>query len=551
MISRARGLREAILAMPGLLALALCLLVLCGCGKRETLVEIGDRTQELFISNADEPSGLDPQTSIGNIEANIQLALFEGLVTGDPKQNMPRPGVAETWDISPDGKIYTFHLRHNALWSNGDPVTADDFVESYRRMLMPSLAAQYSYMLYPVTNAEAYNLGKITNFDQVGFKALDRFTLRVTLHSPTPYLLSMMIHQSWYPVPIKTIEKYGALDDEANTWTRPGHIVGNGPFVLKEWRMNSHILVAKSPTYWDAAHVRLNKIYFDPTSSYDTEERMFRSGQLHDTFQASPSKIAYYEKYKPNLIVISPELATYYYKINVLRPPLNDKRVRKALAMAIDRHAITETVSRGGELPAGCLTPPDTAGYTCKTQIREDIPAARKLLAEAGYPDGKGFPTIELLFNTLQSHKAIAEALQEMWRKNLNIDVRLHNEEWKVYLDTMHHTNYDIGRAGWIGDYQDPSTFLDCFTTDSGNNETGWSNLEYDKLCKAASDIGDQSARFAYFQKAEAILMDEMPIIPIYFYTLPRMIRPSVKGFYPNLLDQHNYKYVYLDPKGD
>jgi oligopeptide transport system substrate-binding protein len=464
---------------------------------------------------------------------------------------MPRPGVAETWDISHDGKVYTFHLRHDALWSNGDPVTAQDFIASYKRMLMPSMAAQYSYMLYPVTNAEAYNLGKITNFDEVGFKALDDHTLRMTLHSPTPYLLEMMIHQSWYPVPIKTIEKYGALDDNANTWTRPEHIVGNGPFVLKEWRMNSHILVAKSPTYWDRAHVRLNKIYFDPTSSYDTEERMFRSGQLHTTFQAMPSKIAFYKKYKPNLLSISPLLSTYYFKVNVTKPPLNDKRVREALAMSIDRRAITEMITRGGELPAFCLTPPDTAGYTAKAQVREDYPAARKLLAEAGYPDGKGFPTIELLYNTLQSHKAIAEALQEMWRKNLNIDVRLHNEEWKVYLDTMHHTNYDIGRAGWIGDYQDPSTFLDCFTTDSGNNETGWSNTNYDQLCEAASDTGVQSERFADFQKAEAILVDELPIIPIYFYTMPRMIRPSVKGYDANLLDQHNYKYVYLDPKGD
>jgi oligopeptide transport system substrate-binding protein len=537
--------------MPGLLALSLCLLFLCGCGKRETLVEIGDRTQELFLSNADEPSDLDPQTSIGAIEASIQLALFEGLVTGDPKEVSPRPGVAEKWDISPDGETYTFHLRHNARWSNGDPVTARDFIESYRRMLMPSLAAQYSYMLYPVTNAEAYNLGKITNFDQVGFKALDDYTLRLMLHSPTPCLLVMMIHQSWYPVPIKTIEKYGALDDAANTWTRPEHIVGNGPFVLKEWRMNSHILVTKSPNYWDAAHVRLREIYFDPTASYDTEERMFRSGQLHTTYQASPSKIAYYEKFKPNLIRISPLLSTYFYKVNVMRPPLNDKRVRQALAMAIDRHAITETITRGGELPAYCLTPPDTAGYTAQAQIREDPAAARKLLAEAGYPDGKNFPTIELLYNTLQSHKAIAEALQEMWKKNLHIEVRLHNEEWKVYLDTMHHTNYDLGRAGWIGDYQDPSTFLDCYIGDSGNNETAWSNPEYDRLCRAASNTGEQAKRFADFQKAEAILTDELPIIPIYFYTMPRMIRPSVKGFYPNLLDQHNYKYVYLDPQND
>lgn len=527
------------------------ILLLAGCGPRQTLVQIGDRTQELRLGNGGEPSDLDPQTSIGNIEANIELALFEGLVTGDPKTVAPRPGVAASWDISPDGKTYTFHLRHNALWSNGDPVTAGDFIASYHRMLSPSLGAQYSYMLYPVTNAEAFNLGQITNFDEVGFKALDDYTLRLTLHSPTPYLLSMMIHQSWYPVPIKVIEKYGALDDLANPWTRPENFVGNGPFNLKEWRMNSHILVEKSPTYWDAARVRLRKIYFDPTESYDTEERMFRSGQLHTTLQAEPSKIAFYLKYKPKLISISPLLSTYFYKINVTRRPLNDKRVRQALAMAIDRRAITETITRGGEMPAFCLTPPDTAGYTAQARVREDIPAARRLLAEAGYPGGRGFPSVELLFNTLQSHKAVAEALQEMWKKNLHINVRLHNEEWKVYLDTMQHTNYALGRAGWIGDYVDPSTFLDIFTTLSGNNETGWSNPQYDNLCQAASNTGDQAKRFDDFQKAEAILLDQMPIIPIYFYTMPRFIRPSVKGWWPNLLDQHNYKYIYLDPAGD
>src|ERR1700677_1437033 len=219
--------------------------------------------------------------------------------------------------------------------------------------------------------------------------------------------------------------------------------------------------------------------------------------------------------------------------------------------MAIDRRAITETITRGGELPAFCLTPPDTAGYTAKAQLLEDLPTARKLLAEAGYPDGQGFPDVEILFNTLQNHKAIAEAVQEVWRKNLHINVRWHNEEWKVYLDTMHHTNYAIGRAGWIGDYVDPSTFLDIFTTLSGNNETGWSSPQYDSLCQAASNTGDQARRFDDFQKAEAILMDQMPVIPIYFYTLPRFLRPSVKGWYPNLLDQHNYKYVYLDPEGD
>jgi oligopeptide transport system substrate-binding protein len=530
----------------------LCLALLAGgCGKRETLVAIGDRTQELRINNFGEPASLDPQLGIGNVEHNVILALFEGLVTADPRDLSPRPGAAESWEISPDGKVYTFHLRKNGRWSNGEPVTARNFVESYRRILMPSLAAQYSYMLYPVTNAEAFNLGKITDFSQVGVKALDDYTLQLTLHSAAPYLLSMMIHDSWLAVPIAVIEKHGAIDDRTNPWTRPENFVGNGPFNLKEWRINSHILAERSPTYWDAKNVRLNKIYFDPTETLDTAERMFRSGQLHSIPMAPPSKVAFYRKYKPNLINVYPLLCTYFYKFNVTRPPMNDKRVREALAMAIDRHAITETIMRAGEEPAYFLTPPNTGGYTCRTKVKEDVAAARQLLAEAGYPDGKNFPTVEVLFNTLQYHKAIAEAFQQMWKKNLHINIVLHNEEWKVYLDSMRRTNYFMARAAWIGDYVDPSTFLDMFTTESGNNETGWSNAEYDRLIHLAANTGDQAVRYDAYQKAEAILMDEMPIMPVYFYTQPRLIVASVRGWYPNVIDQFDFKSVYLVPEGN
>lgn len=524
-------------------------LLAAACGKRPSLVELANHEQELLINNMDEPSSLDPQLGIGNVEHNVNLSLYEGLVGGDPQTLLPRPGAAESWDISADGLVYTFHLRHNGRWFNGDPVTARDFVESYHRMLMPSLATQYSYMLYPAKNAEAFNLGKITNFDEVGFKALDAYTLQVTLHDPAPYVLSMMIHDSWDPVPVNVIKKFGAIDDRMNPWTRPQNFVGNGPFVLKEWRMNSHILVVKSPTYWDAKNVRLTKIFFDPTSDEDTAERMFRSGQLHSVPVVSPSKVAYYRNHNPKLINVYPLLATYFYKFNVTKPPLNDKRVRRALAMAIDRHAITETIMRAGEEPAFFLTPPNTGGYTCQTKVSEDVAAARKLLAEAGFPDGKNFPTVEVLFNTLQSHKAIAEAVQQMWKQNLGLNIVLHNEEWKVYLDSMRHTNFAIARAAWIGDYVDPSTFLDMFTTESGNNETGWSNPEYDRLIHLAGSVGDRATRYDAYQKAEAILVDEMPIMPIYFYTQPRLILPCVQGWYPNVIDEYDYKSIHLVPE--
>jgi oligopeptide transport system substrate-binding protein len=249
------------------------------------------------------------------------------------------------------------------------------------------------------------------------------------------------------------------------------------------------------------------------------------------------------------LINIYPILTTYFYYLNVTRPPLNDKRVRLALAMAIERKAITETVTRAGEIPAFCFTPSNTAGFTATARLREDPAAARRLLAEAGYPDGKNFPNLALLYNTLQSHKAIAEAVQEMWRKNLNIHVTLQNAEWKVYLDEMQHTNYDICRGGWGADYVDPGTFMDIFLTDSGNNNTGWSNAEYDRLCHLAASTGDTSARYAAYDKAETILLDEMPIIPIYVYSNPRLIQPNVKGWYPNLLDTPDYRSIYLVPQ--
>jgi oligopeptide transport system substrate-binding protein len=529
------------------ITLVVSTLIFSGCSKRQTRVEVGNREQVLHIANGAEPSDLDPQIAIGEIEHDIMLSLFEGLVNGNPKTMVPEPGVAERWEISDDGKVYTFHLRKNARWSNGDPVTAQDFLQSYHRILLPSIEAQYANMLYPVKNAEEFNTGKIKDFSEVGFQALDDSTFQITLHSAAPQFLLTLVHSSWYPVHIRSIEKCGPIDDHRNRWTLPENMVCNGPFRLKEWKVGSHIVVEKNPKYWDAANVKLREIYFYAVESYDSEERMFRAGQVH-TIRACPQpKVPYYQKNRPDLISIYPLLSTYFYRFNVKKAPMNDKRVRQALAMAIDRKSIADNIARAGEIPAFNLTPPDTAGYTPRAGIKEDIVAARKLLAEAGYPDGKGFPKVEVLFNTLESHRAIAEAIQEMWKKNLNIEVSLRNEEWKVYLDSTHRLDYFIVRGGWGGDYMDPNTFLECFVTDNGNNETGWSNPEFDRLIRLAGTLGNKEQRYEAFQKAEAILVDELPILPIYFYTRPRLIRPSVKGYYGNLLDQHPFQGVYLE----
>ncbi|HMP83073.1 MAG TPA: peptide ABC transporter substrate-binding protein [Verrucomicrobiota bacterium] len=525
----------------------LALILNAGCGRRETRVEYGNRNQILYKGNGTEPADLDPQIVTGVTEHHTIMALIEGLVTEDPKDLHPVPGVAERWDISPDGRVYTFHLRKNAKWSNGDPVTAHDFWESYKRILTPSLASKYAYMHFVVTNAEAFNKGTITDFNEVGYKVLDDHTFQITLKSATPYFLSLMNHTSWFPVHLPTVRQYGDPYKRGNKWTRPGHFVGNGPFVLDEWKVNAVIVAKKSPTYWDRDNVRLNEIRFYPIDSADTEERAFRSGQLHITETIPLPKIEAYKQKHPQFLHIDPYLGTYFYRINTTKPPLNDKRVRKALAMAINREAIVERITRGGQIPAYHFTPPGTAGYLTRARIGNDVAEARKLLAAAGYPDGKGFPAVELLFNTSEAHRAIAEAIQQMWKENLGIEIKLVNQEWKVYLDSQRTLDYQICRAGWIADYVDPNSFLDMWVEGGGNNETGWGNPEYDRLIAMASRENDPEKRMELFQQAETILLDELPVIPVYFYTHVGLRRPEVKGWYPTILDNHPYKYVYLE----
>jgi oligopeptide transport system substrate-binding protein len=527
---------------------ALLAFVLAGCGRRETRVEIANREQILLFGNRSEPQDLDPHVVEGVGEHNIISTLLEGLVAEHPETLEPVPGMAERWDISPDGKVYTFYIRDNARWSNDEPVTAQDFIDSYVRILTPSLGSRYAYMLHQIRNAKAFNEGKITDPGQLGLRAISLRTLEITLECPTPYLLNMMAHHyTWWPVHLPTIRKHGDAYLPGNRWTRPGNYVGNGPFTLTEWVPNSVIRVRKSPTYWDAETVRLNGIDFLPIESIDSEERSFRAGQLHITYEAPNAKIDAYRRDHPELLRIDDYLGTYFYRVNVTLPALKDKRVRHALSQAIDRRALVETVTRGGQKPAYAFTPPDTRGYTSRAQITFDIEGAKRLLAEAGYPEGRGLPPIEIHYNTSENHRAIAEAIQQMWKRHLGIHATLRNEEWKVYLDSQSHTNYMVSRAGWIGDYPDPNTFLETFLSYSGNNRTGWANLEYDRLLNEASCTADDQKRYELLQKAEAILLDELPLIPIYFYTRVFLIDPAVKNWHPTFLDHHPYKYVYLE----
>ena len=533
---------------PALLALA-PLLFLGACTKRDSNVVSGNRDQILHLGNVSEPNDLDPHITDTQQTFNLVMAFFEGLAQYDAKTCEPVPAVAERWEVSADNLTWTFHLRANAKWSNGDPVTAHDFVFAYRRMLSPKLAAEYASFLFALKNGEAFNSGKVTDPTLIGARAADDRTLVLTLDHPVPYLPAMVCHSSWYPVHRPTLEKFGGADKRGTLWTRPGNLVGNGYFTLAEWKPNQFIRGVRNENYWDRAAVKLREVIFYPIESADSEERTFRAGQLHVTSTLPISKIAVYEAEKSPAYNPSSLLATYVYRFNVNKPPLNDARVRRALAMAIDRDSIVRDVAKGRQLPAGNFCPPGVAGFTATSSVPQDVPAAQKLLAAAGFPGGAGFPKLEILFNTNEGHRQIAEAIQQMWRKNLGIEIGLYNQEGKVWSDSMRSLNYTIARFAWVGDYLDPSTFLDIMTSDNGNNQTGWKNAEYDRLITEARSSSDQARRHALYQRCEEILAEECPIAPVYFYTRNNLVRPEVKGWYGNLLDLHPLKGVSLDAR--
>lgn len=527
----------------------LCSLLLVGCGSTENNVTQGNRTGTLHWGNGTEPQSLDPHIATGVPEHKIISALMEGLVLKDRATLEPKPGVAKSWDISDDGLVYTFHLRDNARWSNGDPHNAHDYVWSWWRALQPALGNLYAYMYFSIDNAKEYYEGEISDFERVGVKALDDLTLQVTLKNPTPYFLQLLDHYSLYPVHRATVEKFGTADQRGTRWTYEGNLVSNGAFQLLDWKINRRVVVERNPYYWNAHQVRLNNIVYYPTDNTVTEERMFRAGQLHYSGTVPADKIAAYQDNNDPALRISPYLGTYYYRINVRVPQLQDKRVRRALGMTIDRDQITQHILKAGQIPAYAMTPPGTMGYYPQSDLRFDPSAARQLLADAGYPNGEGFPSTEILYNTSEGHRKIAVAIQQMWKQHLNIDVTLLNQEWKVYLNSEAVGDYQISRAGWIGDYVDPNNFLDMFLCNGGNNRTGWCNPDYDKLILTdAAEAKTHAERLAIFTQAEKMLLADMPVIPIYIYTSNNLVDPSVKNFSGNILNQPSFSEIYLEP---
>lgn len=529
----------------GLFLIAAPFLLLLGSCQKESQVDRATREGILLVGNSAEPKALDHQLVTGVIESKIITSLFEGLVEDDPSlDDAAVPGAAASWEHNEDMTGWVFHLQPEGKWSDGAPVTAHDFVFAYNRLLHPDFAGPYAEMLYFLEGAEAFNKGETTDFSQVGVKAVDDFTLQLKLREPVPYLPSLTRHYTWFPVPRHVVLQFGKMTDRFTKWSVLPNIVGNGPFKLTEWRFHDFIEVKRNTHYWDAAQVGLNGIRFYPVENPYTETRAFLSGQLHTTYQLPSDLIRTVKKNDSEFLRQEPYVGTTFIRLNVTRPALSDPRVRQALSLTIDRKQICEHIMEGF-IPATSLTP-KMGAYEPEAKLRFDPEKARALLAEAGFPNGDGFPVFSMLISR-PSARAGAEALQAMWLKHLNIRINIQNMDWGSYISAQQSLNFDMASAGWIGDYLDPTTFLNIWTPGNGNNNTGWSDPQYESLLRAAALKSNAAERTALFREAESLLMDAQPILPISYYTRNYLLRPEVKGWHPLLLDNHPWGAIRLE----
>ncbi len=514
-----------------LLTAVLLVPVFIGCGG-------GGEGVEFSLVNGGEPESLDPHLISGVPEHRIYESIFEGLLAYDAETAEGVPGVAESWEVSEDGKTYTFHLR-KTTWSDGVPITAETVVKSWQRMLNPETGAPYAW--FPamfLKNAGAVNSGDAP-LEDLGVKAIDDYTLEVQLAGPLPYVTGALPHYSFGIVPIHAIEEHG------DQWTLPENFVGNGPFVLEDWKPQEELTVVPNDKYWDAEAVQLDRVRFIPLEDNNTGYNMFLNGEV-DWMTEVPTDVIDEAKLREDYNA-NPQLATYYYVINNGREPFDDAKVRKALTMAVDRVSLVEQVTKAGQIPANSIVPPMT-GYEAIEGNRYDVAAAQELLAEAGFEGGEGFPEFEILYNTSDNHKKIAEYMQQQWEENLGISCSLVNQEWKTYLATRRNHDFDVARAGWVGDYQDPNTFLDMFVTGGAMNGGQYSNEEYDALIDKAATMDPGPARFETLRKAEkTFITEDQGILPLYWYVTQNMIDTDKwGGWHTNVMDYHPVKDIYL-----
>ncbi len=531
-------------------ALVLGALMAAGCARKSAADDAAERGI-MLAGNSVDPSTLDPNLATGLSEAKILHALFEGLVGADTKTLAPIPAAAESWEISEDLKTYTFKIREGAKWSDGRPVEAEDFVFSYRRALNPKLGAEYAGMLFILKNARKLNSGKMTDFSKLGARAENgRLVLELERPMAEGFLLAMLSHTVFSPLPRHALEKFGAAESRSAEWTKPGNMVSNGPYTLEYWSVNDKVCVRKNPLYWDRENVLLNGVDFLPIGNINTEESAFAAGQLHLTDSIAPARIAHIRETAPETLLETPWLATYYYILNTRTPALHDPRVRKALGLSIDRRAIISNFLKGPQKPAYSLIPDGCGGYEAQDFQKENIAEARRLMKEAGYENGKYFPKIKISYNTSEQHKPIAEAIQAMWKKNLGVESELYNLSWPAYLHSRRSRDFCVMRASWVADFNAPESFLEMFLSDSGLNHSGFKSADFDAEISRAHNAKGEAERMKALRGAEKILFDSAPIIPIYFYAKVCRISPHLKGYSMNAIDHQNYKGVWLEPQG-
>jgi oligopeptide transport system substrate-binding protein len=527
-------------------ALLTCAMVFTGCAPSE-------QRADLIIVNGAEPGSLDPATSKGLEELRIVMALWEGLMRVDPKTAEPIPGLAERHEVSGDGRVYTFHLRSSAKWSTGGRITAHDVVYSWLRVLDPATASEYAGQLFYIKNAEAFFNRTLEDPSQLGIRALDELTLRVELTSPTPFFLGLCAFQTLYVVPRQVIEKHG------DRWIRSRPLPTSGPYELDEWQLNDRVRLRASSNYWDAANTRCKTVDLLPIRNAATAFNLYEKQAVDIIWDKEmiPSELFPVLRPRPDFHSFN-YLGTYFLRFNTTRKPFDDPRVRKALVMTIDKQRLVDKILQTGEQIASHFVPPGTANGRSPQGLPYDPEGARKLLVAAGFPGGQGLRTIEYLFEAASGgggsvHTKIGVELQQMWQRELGVKVELRQMEKHVYINSQSSLEYDVSRSTWIGDYNDPNTFLDLFRSNNGNNRTGWKNARYDQLMDEASQLTDLKRRAEVLRAAESILVnDDAPISPLYFFSGFNYYHPRrVHGIYGNILDSHPISAIGRGPAAD
>lgn len=514
---------------------ATVLLTLPTACSRTAPIETARAENLLLITVGSEPATLDPHRNTGSPEGFIINALWEPLIDWNVTATGYVPAAAEQWEISADGRTYTFHLRSDAKWSNGDPVTAQDWARSLQRWVTPSMAAELGNFADPVVGALAFRSGKNSDPTSLGIRVVDELTLEIELVEPDVKFLDGLTSYPWVPVHEPTVTAAGGFFNPMADFIRAGQLVSNGPFILAEWKHGQHVEVARNPHYHGEA--KLDGIRFISMENTDTMERSFRAGQLHIIDGIPSSKVDVYREAKDPALVSYPRVGTRFLSINTTRAPFDDVRVRRAFALTLNRQQLIDVVLRTGGQPAYSFVGPVPGKYEPTLFLEESTEEARALLAAAGYPNGEGFPPVEYLYNTLDRNRQVAEAIQQMWKSALGVEISLRNEEWKVFLDTRHQLDYHISRSGWLPFSPEPAELYELNSGWSPSNETGWSHAEYDQVLTLARREMDLKKRYALYHRLDEILLEEQPVIPFGYYARTRLVHPSVEGWPANHME--------------